>query len=269
MNRFLLTLLAAAAIAPSALAAEPAAAGSTAPASPRYEGPFSQIAIGGNVSPLGPGAQITTNIVPHLNLRLAGNGFSYATTFTTNGFNANAKLNLASARIAADYYPFHLGFRISPGVMVVNNNKVTATALAAPGTSITLNGDTFYSDTTNSVTGSTPLHASALLGLHATRPAFTITTGWGNELGRSHFSVPFEIGAAFTGAPTVNVNLAGWACYDSTLIECNNIADTSNPIGAQVQSDLTAQVAKWKKDLNPLQVYPIVSVGVAYRFSLR
>jgi hypothetical protein len=33
-----------------------------------------------------------------------------------------------------------------------------------------------------------------------------------------------------------------------------------------VQSNLTAQVAKWTNDLNPLKTYPIVSVGLAYSF---
>jgi hypothetical protein len=35
---------------------------------------------------------------------------------------------------------------------------------------------------------------------------------------------------------------------------------------AQAQSDLAAQLAKWKSDLNPLQVYPILSFGIAYDF---
>jgi hypothetical protein len=33
---------------------------------------------------------------------------------------------------------------------------------------------------------------------------------------------------------------------------------------AQAQSDLNTQLTTWRKDLNPLQVYPIFSFGVAY-----
>jgi hypothetical protein len=84
-----------------------------------------------------------------------------------------------------------------------------------------------------------------------------------------HFSVPFELGVAVIGAPTVNVNLGGWACTDQAQTQCSDLSSTTNPIAAQVQSSLAAQVAKWVSDLKPLNVYPIVSIGVAYSFRLR
>lgn len=233
--------------------------------------PFSRMAIGAGVSPLGVGVQVTTSMGTHLNLRVVGNGFPHSTTFNTNGFTAHAKLNLASAGIAGDIYPFHKGFRISPGVLFLNNNKLTATSTVAGGTSFTLNGDTFYSATPNSVTGATPLNANAHLGLNTTKPAFTITTGWGNTIPRdgNHWSFPFEIGAAFIGSPSLNANLSGWACYDQAQTECTNVASTTNPIALQIQSDMNAQIAKWKNNLDPLKTYPIVSFGVDYSFSTR
>ncbi|MFZ0747317.1 MAG: hypothetical protein WAM85_23130 [Terracidiphilus sp.] len=234
-------------------------------------GPFSRVAIGGNVSPLGPGLQVTTYVTKHLNVRTMGNMLHYSTNFTTNGFNANAKLNLTSAGIAADIYPFRAGFRISPGVLIYNGNKLTATSLVAAGTSFTLNGDTFYSANANSVTGATPLNATAALGLNNTKPAFTITAGWGNTIPRKggHLSFPFEAGVALTGPPSLNANLTGWACYDQAQTECTNVASTTNPIALQIQSDLASQVNKWKNNLDPLKTYPIVSLGVAYSFGSR
>ena len=155
-------------------------------------GPFSRIAIGASVSPFGPGVQITSYVASHMNLRATGNMFRYSTNFTTNGFTANAQLHLASAGLAADIYPFHTGFRISPGLLVYNGNRLTATSAVAGGTSFTLNGDTFYSANANSATGATPLNATAALGLNTTKPAFTITTGWGNTIPRNggHWSFP-------------------------------------------------------------------------------
>jgi len=243
---------------------------SSQPVRPPSTRPFSRFAIGGSVSPLGPGVQVTTIIGTHLNLRATGNGFKYTTNFSTNGFNANAKLNLANAGIAADIYPFRAGFRISPGVLFVNNNRVSATSVVAGGTSFTLNGDTFYSANANSVTGATPLNANAALGLNTTRPTFTLTTGWGNTIPRKggHWSVPFEIGAAFIGSPSLNANLTGWACYDQAQTECTNVASTTDPVALQIQGDLTQQIAKWKSDIDPIKYYPIVSVGVAYSFGV-
>ncbi len=233
--------------------------------------PFSRIAIGASISPFGPGVQVTSYITNHVNMRASGNMFRYSTNFTTNGFNANARLNLASAGLAADIYPFHTGFRVSPGLLWYNQNRLTATSTVAGGTSFTLNNDTFYSANANSATGATPLNARAALGLNTTRPAFTITTGWGNTIPRNggHWSFPFEAGVALTGDPSLNANLTGWACYDQAQTECTNVASTTDPIALQIQGDLTAQIAKWKSNVQPLRTYPIVSAGAAYSFGVR
>jgi len=236
-----------------------------------YGGPFSRIAIGGSFNTLGPGIQITTNLADHFNLRASGSTFRYSTNFNTNGFNADAKMSMTNAAIAADIYPFHKGFRVSPGLMVLNNNRVTANAVAAGGTSFTFDNTTYYSANANAATGATPMTVNGSLGLNTTKPAFTLTTGWGNTLPRNggHWSFPFEIGAAFIGAPSVNVTLAGWACQDQAQTECGNMQDTTNATAQQVQTSLAAQITKWKSDLNPLQTYPILSFGVAYSFPLR
>jgi len=215
--------------------------------------------------------QITTNLADHLNLRVSGNGFHYGTTFSTNGFDANAKLNMVSAGVVADIYPFHSGFRISPGILVLNNNKVAATAVAAGGTSFTLNSVTYYSANANPATGASPLQADGSLGLNTTKPAFTLTTGWGNTIPRNggHWSFPAEVGVAFIGSPAVNVALSGWACQDQAQTQCSDVTSTSEATAQEVQSNLAAQVAKWKSDLDALKTYPVLSFGVAYSFAVR
>src|SRR5215475_12401847 len=137
----------------AALADENSDGGSYRPASTVqqgsvYGGPFSRFAIGGNFNTFGPGVQITTNVVDHVNVRASGSALYYSTNFNTNGFDAHAKMNMATAGIAADVYPFlRHGFRVSPGVLFVNNNRINATAIAAGGTSIDFNDTTYYSAT--------------------------------------------------------------------------------------------------------------------------
>lgn len=231
------------------------------------DGPFSRIAIGGGVSPLGIGVSVTTNLNSHLNLRAMGSLLNLSIPFNTNGFDVNANLRLASARAALDIYPFHSGFRISPGLMFYNQNRLTASDTMAGGSSFTLNGDTFYSANANAATGATPVNGTALLGFHATQPAFTITGGWGNTIPRSgHWSFPMELGVAFVGAPTLNVKLAGWACHDQAQTQCTDLSSTANPIAVQVQHDLNVEVNQWTQNLNPLKTYPIISGGVSYSF---
>jgi len=229
--------------------------------------PFSRFAIGGGMSVMGPGGELTAYVNNHLNVRASGNAFSYSTSFTTNGFPAKASLNMAAARVSGDIYPFHVGFRISPGLMMYNGNELTASSSLAGGSSFTLNGNTYYSATANPLTGATPLSANALLGLHTNKPAFTLTAGWGNTIPRNgHWSFPFEVGAAFIGTPAVQANLAGWACLDQAQTMCSNMASTTDPVALQIQGDLNTQIGKWKNDLDPLKTFPIVSFGAAYSF---
>jgi hypothetical protein len=234
------------------------------------EGVMSRVAFGAGISPLGIQLEAATNLSRHFNVRATGNFFNYSDNFTTNGIHATAKLNLASARASLDVYPFHVGWRISPGVMFLNQNQVTAGTNVPAGTSFTLNDATYYSANANSVTGASPVAGSGVLGLSANEPAFTVTTGWGNQIPRSgHWSFPLEVGVAFIGDPSVKVNLGGWACADEAQTECSNIADPANPIAVAIQSNLAAQVAKWTSDLKPLNTFPIVSFGMAYSFHVR
>ena len=230
--------------------------------------PFSRYALSAVISPTGPGAELTTYLNNHFNVRATGNVFSYSTSFTANGFPASASLNMASGRISGDIYPFHTGFRLSPGLMMYNTNELKASSNVASGSSFTLNGNTYYSADANPLTGATPLSASAVLGLHTNRPAFTMTAGWGNTIPRNgHWSFPFEAGAAFIGSPSVHANLNGWACVDAAQTQCTNVASSTDPLALQIQSDLNGQIGRWKNELDPLKTFPLVSFGVAYSFS--
>jgi hypothetical protein len=223
--------------------------------------PFSAIAFGGGISPLGVNMSMATNLNRYMNLRGTGNIFNYTVNnFTTNGFTANGNLNLASAGTSLDLYPFpNHGLRFSPGVLFYNQNGLTANATVAPGKSFTLNSTNYYSSAANPVT------ATASLGLNTRKQAFTATTGWGNMIPRrgGHWSFPVELGAAFIGSPTLNMNLAGTAC-DQTGVYCVDVASNQ-----QIQANLQAQVTKYRKDLDPLKTYPIASFGLAYSFKTR
>jgi hypothetical protein len=230
---------------------------------------FSRFAISGGFSPLGIDAQLSANLSSLMNLRLTGSLFDHSIHFNSDGFDATARLRLASARASLDLYPFRGGFRVSPGFLLYNQNRLTAADTIRSGSSFTLKGDTFYSGQADPNTGSKPVSGTALLNLHAIRPAFTLTGGWGNTISRNgHWSFPFEVGVAFVGGPKIDVNLRGWACHDRAETQCTDIANPGDPIAVQVQTDLHKQVDKWTEDLNPLRTYPIVSGGVSYSFGI-
>ena len=239
----------------------------SAVASPSYDAvpaPFTRLGMSAGMGAGGINLQAATNVNRYINLRLVGNVFNYTVSnVNTNGMNLNGKLNLASSGLSVDLYPFPShGLRFSPGVLFYNHNSANATVTVAGGTSFTLDNTTFYSSTSNPVTG------NGTLGLNAQNPAFTMTTGWGNLISRrgGHFSIPFEVGAAFVGTPKVNLALtSGQVCTDQQgTANCQDVATDQ-----YVQSSLQAQIAKYQNDLNPLKVYPIVSVGIGYNFKIR
>ena len=224
--------------------------------------PFSRVGLGAGISLMGINLQAATNMDRHLNLRVNGDVFGYSVNnINTNGFTFGGNLSLASMGVDVDYFPVPThGFRLSPGLLLYNQNAVTATGTVAAGTSFTLNNNTYYSSASN------PVQAAATIGFHANNPAFTLTTGWGNLISRTggHLSFPFEIGVAFTGAPSVNLALPSGQVCDATGNNCVNVSTD-----ATLQSDLQAQIAKYKNDLNVLTVYPILSFGIGFNFHVR
>jgi hypothetical protein len=235
-----------------------------------YTRPFSKIAFGAGLSPLGAQISMSSNVNRHFNLRTSGNLLNYSTNFTASGIGADARLAMKSVGSSLDIYPFRLGLRISPGLLIYNSNQLSAAASVPGGTSFTLNNQTYYSANPNPATGATPVNGNALLNLHTNNPAFTLTTGWGNTIPhKGHWSFPFEVGAAFTGAPSLKVNLGGWACYDQAQTLCTDITSETDPIALEIRDNLAAQVAQWTKNIEPLKTYPIALFGVAYSFGLR
>ena len=224
--------------------------------------PFSRLALGGGISPLGINLQAAVNANRYINLRGVGNIFNYSlNNISTNGLNINGKINFATAGAAVDFFPFpNHGFHLSPGALFYNQNNVSADITVAGGTSFSLNDYTYYASSTN------PIKGTGGLGLNSRNPAFSMTAGWGNMIPRrgGHWSFPFEIGAAFVGAPTINMALTSGQACDAQGQNCVNVATDPN-----VQANLQAQISKYRNDLNPFQYYPIINFGTAFNFRIR
>ncbi|MGC1461913.1 MAG: hypothetical protein WA802_06905 [Terracidiphilus sp.] len=225
-------------------------------------GPYSHLAVGGGISPLGINLQVAVNASRYLNFRGVGNVFNYTVNnISTNGLNISGKLNFATAGASLDFYPFpNHGFRLSPGALFYNQNAVTAAVNVAGGTSFSLNGIKYYASSTN------PIIGNGGLGLNSRNPAFSMTTGWGNMIPRhgGHWAFPFEIGAALVGPPTINMALTSGEACDALGQNCVSVATDPN-----VQANLQAQLNKYRNDVNPFQYYPIINFGATYSFRVR
>ncbi|MGB8028996.1 MAG: hypothetical protein WCF30_04945 [Terracidiphilus sp.] len=255
-------------------------AGTTAPTQPQHKAknyeapaPFSRLALSGGIGANGINMQAAVNANRYLNIRGIGNYFSYTVSNVTidnnngsSGISVDGNLKFATGGVALDLYPFpNHGFRLSPGAVFYNKNGATATGSAAPGTSFTFGSQKYYSDTVD------PLNITANLGLNAHQTAFSMTTGWGNLISRKggHWSFPFEIGAVFTGSPTIALNPTGNACLTSADAADNGPSCVNMATNSTAQTNVAAEIAKYQKDLNVLPVYPIFSFGIAYNFKIR
>jgi hypothetical protein len=219
--------------------------------------PFSTVGAAVSVGTLGIGGQVATPLSQRTNLRAGGNFFSYGgATYNNDGIDYTGTLKLRSAAALLDWFPFGGSFRLSPGVQFYSGLNASATLAVPFGETFTLNHVSYASSSIVPVTG------TAALTTNAVAPMFTF--GWGNLVPRSehgHFSVPFELGFAYQGAPKVSVALVGKACDPSGL----NCRDVTTDTG--IQSNLAAQQKIVSDDIGQyFRFYPVVSIGFGYKF---
>lgn len=218
------------------------------------EGSLPRFGIGVRASSLGAGIEAATAVTRKSNVRVGFNDFSYTYDLDKDGINYSATLGLRSVELHYDQYIFG-GFHISPGVLIYDNNHATATATAPAGTSFSLGGTQYFSSATD------PVNGSATLGF-ARKVAPELLMGFGNLLPRSrHFAVNFEFGAAYQGAPSVNLNLAGSACATNTGAGCQPVASTPS-----IQSNIISQENKINHSIRQIKYWPIIALGIGYKF---
>ena len=219
--------------------------------------PFSALGIDAKVGANGIGFDVATPLAPKLNLRGGASFFGYTVdNLVEDGFNIKGNLTLRSVNASVDWFPFSNGFRISPGIMLYNGNRFHGTATVPAGSTITLNNTDYTSDPSD------PLVATfdSPNNRFGNRVGPTITTGWGNIIPRSgkHWSVPFEIGFEYISPPKINLGLTGSAC---SADGCGNVQTD-----AETQANVQAQQAIINDDIHNLRFFPILSIGVGYKF---
>lgn len=214
-----------------------------------------QFGIGIKAGLLGGGIEAAGRVTQRTNVRAGFDMFQYSRTFNKDGVAYGGQLSLKNVEAHYDIYPFGGGFRISPGALFNIGTPITANANVPSGQSFTLGGQTYYSDTTVPVTGNGTIKWN--------RAAPMATFGWGNLIPRKdskHFSIPVELGVAFQGTPKATLNLAGNVCAQPG-VNCRSVA--SDPT---VQANIQSEQNKLNNSMSLFKAYPIISVGVGYKF---
>lgn len=214
--------------------------------------PFSSIAMGVEAGTLGIGVEVATPLTGSFNLRAGTELLNFGDEFPVDSANYQGEAHLRSGHVAVDFHPFGGAFRISPQLLIFESSF--AASVSVPG------GNAFELGTASYVSdASDPVHGSAAISMgRRVMPALTI--GWGNMLSRHsrRWSIPFEIGAAYTGHYAVNLSLAGTACI--TYVSCMSTSSD------QVQQSVREEEGDLNETMKRFQIYPLLSTGFAYRF---
>jgi len=207
------------------------------------------------VSLLGAGAEAAVRVTHRTNIRAGFNMIDYSRGFDKDGISYKGQLNFRTVEAHYDLFPWAKSFHISPGVLVYAGNPIKATAFVPGNQNFSLGDVTYYSDSTNPVTGNGKIAFN--------RAAPMLTLGWGNLISRNenkHFSVPFEVGVAFQGSPKATLSLAGNVC-DAPGVNCRPAATDSG-----VQSNIISEQNKVDNSMSFFKAYPIISLGFGYKF---
>ena len=191
---------------------------------------------------LGAGIDVTKGISENLAVRLQANALSYSENITESDVDYSADLELKSAGLLLDWHPFSGAFRVSAGAYW-NGNEVAATGVPTGGTYV-INGQPYASTDIGSLNGQIDFSEVA--------PYFGIGFGSAPKAGRG-MSFSFDLGVLYQGEPNVGLTVVCGVAL--TVPQCT-----------QLQNDVAAEAVSLQDDLKDFKFYPVVSIGIGYRF---
>ena len=197
------------------------------------------IAIAPKIGSTGAGADLTVGVARTLNVRLGAQGWSRSETRTEQEIEYDADLKLLSGQILLDLHPGGRAFRISAGA-IVNGNEVTA--VSTEDAVYVINGTPYPVGLVGRLSGKVETNTLApYLGV-----------GWGNAVApgaKWRFAV--DVGAFYQGSPKVSLRA------ESPFLPL---------LPDSFEEDLEAERQEIEEDIDSYTVYPVISVGVSYRF---
>jgi hypothetical protein len=200
------------------------------------------VGVTGDVGTTGVGLHFSVPVVQSVNARLGVNYLDYSYTGNTHNVNYEFKMKLNTFDALVDWFPFDNGFRVSGG-LVYNDNQVTATGKPNSNGTYTLNGNTYQASSVGSLNGKVEFRKIApYLGI-----------GYGNALAKEsawHFST--DVGVLFQGS--ASTSLASSGCTTNAMA-CSQLA-----------TDVAAENAQLSDKVHNFKAYPVVRVGIGYRF---
>jgi hypothetical protein len=195
------------------------------------------LAVSGKAGTLGLGGDLTAGITSNVNARVGINAGSLSFQGSPTDVEYDVDLDFLSFPAMVDWHVFDDSFRISAGVLI-NENEIGL--LATPTAPVQI-GDNVY----------TPAEIGTLSGGVDFEPvAPYVGIGWGNALDPyKKWGFTCDFGVAYTHSPNVALAASGTGASDPTF-----------------QDDLAREVSDIEDKLSNYKFYPVISVGLFYRF---
>jgi hypothetical protein len=205
-----------------------------------YAGETGGVAVELKAGTLGGGVEVNYAVSPKFTVGLGLNKFTRSFSDTTDGIDYDVDMNLQSLALLASFHPFEGAFRLTAGAMS-NGNELEMKAKLNPSQTYDIG------DTTGTYTGDDIGTLSGKVDFNAVAPYFGL--GWGKSPEKG-FGLTLDIGVLFQGAPKVDFTSTG-----GTL---------SND--ANFQAELKKEEANAEDDIKGFTAYPVMSLGLNYRF---
>jgi hypothetical protein len=202
-----------------------------------------EVAVAIKGSTLGVGGDLNFGLTEKLNLRVGYSAFDFTHGVDRTDVRYNGTLKLSNISGVFDLYPWSGAFRMSLGA-VATDNKVNATGRPTDG-SYKLNGNVYSASEVGSLRGEIKMGNSI---------APYVGIGWGNPVGEgSPVTVLFDVGAIYTGKTDVTLTAQCGAALSASTC-------------TRLQNDTAAEARRLRNDVNEFTWYPVISLGLAYRF---
>lgn len=189
------------------------------------------VSLAAKVGTTGLGLEAGFRVTDSINLRLGYYSFDYGTDLEEEGIEYDGDLRLRNAALFADWHPFRGLFRLSSGVVQTGNEFIGSAEDEL------VVGDNTYEGS-----------LEATVDWDGMAPYLGI--GLGNAMRGGRWSFSLDLGVMFTGSPGVRLD--------------GEVNDPS--LEDAFREDLEREEAALREELSDAKYYPVLSVGVAYRF---
>lgn len=198
-------------------------------------------AVAGRLGTSGFGAELGVGVTELLAVRGSYGVGSFDYNFTESDIRYETQVKPRIGLLTLDVHPFMGYFRVSAG-LGFNNTRADGTADSTSGT-VTINGTVYNTSEVGTVEGRVTFRKTApYLGI-----------GWGTPpKAGSGLYFTSDLGVIFSKAT------------GSVTGTC--AAGVPAPVCAQLQADLNAEAAQFKNEVEKIKYYPVITLGVGYRF---